>query len=298
MDPIVDKIKVERLIVYPIKSTHEIDVKESIVTHQGLMNDRILVVIRKSDNKFLTMRTHPALYEITTNFGNSKANLISIKVPNCDTVFEVNTSKEDIDESKVMDVKIQSLPARIYPVDILPLDEALSSYLKEPVFLALPYQDRLMKDYNFPKHYTKDFKETDSTHFADLAPILITSIESLEYINDIMAKKGEKPIDMICFRPNIVLSGIKKEFWEDDANRIKIGGIIFRRVKGCTRCKLTTYDIVEKKFRSSQEPLDILSKIRMDDSLDGVVFGQNYSVDLSENGNNSISLQDPVIILN
>jgi len=87
---------------------------------------------------------------------------------------------------------------------------------------------------------------------------------------------------MMNFRPSIVLSasGTKEEFWENSVNVLLINGISFRRVRGCVRCKIPSYDMEKKEFRKDKEPLRTLSEICYDDELEGTIFGQNFAVDV------------------
>mmetsp|Transcript_41716 Transcript_41716/g.138741 ORF Transcript_41716/g.138741 Transcript_41716/m.138741 type:complete len:167 (+) Transcript_41716:805-1305(+) len=50
-----------------------------------------------------------------------------------------------------------------------------------------------------------------------------------------------EPMPMGRFRPNIVAAGCAP-FEEDTWRRIRIGDMVFRVVKGCSRCKITTTD--------------------------------------------------------
>ena len=64
---------------------------------------------------------------------------------------------------------------------------------------------------------------------------------------------------------------------------------------------MTTFDNKEKKFRESNEPLTTLNQIRYDEKLEGVIFGQNFCVDLnevSEKDGNVIKVGEEVFILN
>ena len=46
---------------------------------------------------------------------------------------------------------------------------------------------------------------------------------------------------MMWFRPNLVFAG--GEAWDEDGwRRVRIGTALFRAVKGCARCVLTTID--------------------------------------------------------
>jgi uncharacterized protein len=289
------KITVTNLFTYPIKSCHENNLRSSVITPHGLLNDRKLLIINKTTLQFVTIRTHPQMYWIKTKI--FEENFCSIEIPNNEKPFLINTliDKSTLDASKILKIKIWKIPAEVYPVENEELTKALSDYLNLEVLIVLPITERKLSDFK-PKNILENFKESDTTFFADLAPILITSVESFNYLNKIVQTKGDN-LQMINFRPNIVLQGGEKEFWEDNLNKIKIGDVVLRRIKGCVRCKLTTFDIEQNKFRETREPLNILEEIRFDEKLDGVVFGQNFCVDVSEDSDNVINVGDEVVLL-
>ena len=123
-----------------------------------------------------------------------------------------------------------------------------------------------------------EFSEADDrVSFADGYPLLVTTKESLAALNDeVLASSAteREPLPMTRFRPNVVVSGL--EPWqEDDWRRIRIGDAVFRAVKGCARCVLTTID-PDTAVRE-KEPIRSLAKIRR---WDGATwFGVNLVPD-------------------
>lgn len=108
-----------------------------------------------------------------------------------------------------------------------------------------------------------DFSEpTDRVSFADGYPLLLATEESLAALNDEVlasAATGREPLPMARFRPNVVVSGVDP--WaEDDWRRIRIGDAVFRAVKGCARCVLTTID--PDTAAREKEPIASLARIR------------------------------------
>ena len=67
--------------------------------------------------------------------------------------------------------------------------------------------------------------------FSNVAPILLTSEESLTALNK---ELGDSPVDMRSFRPSIVVQGCDA-FEEDNWKTVQIGGIILRKFKDCPR---------------------------------------------------------------
>ncbi len=117
----------------------------------------------------------------------------------------------------------------------------------------------------------------DRVSFADGYPLLVATEASLAALNDVVAERSEgahPPLPMARFRPNVVIAG--SEAWaEDDWRRIQIGDAVFRAVKGCARCVITTID-PDTAVRE-KEPIASLARIRR---WDGATwFGVNLVPD-------------------
>jgi uncharacterized protein YcbX len=123
-----------------------------------------------------------------------------------------------------------------------------------------------------------DFSEpADRVSFADGYPLLVATEASLAALNDVVVERSEgthPPLPMTRFRPNVVIAG--GEAWaEDDWRRIRIGDAVFRAVKGCARCVITTID-PDSAVRE-KEPIASLARIRR---WDGATwFGVNLVPD-------------------
>ena len=108
-----------------------------------------------------------------------------------------------------------------------------------------------------------DFGEPgDRVSFADGYPLLLATEESLASLNDAVLETSQgahEALPMTRFRPNLVVRGA--EAWaEDDWRRIRVGAAVFRVVKGCARCVLTTID-PDTGLRG-KEPIASLARIR------------------------------------
>ena len=123
-----------------------------------------------------------------------------------------------------------------------------------------------------------EFSEPDDrVSFADGYPLLVATEASLAALNDVVLERSEgahPPLAMTRFRPNVVIAGT--EAWEeDDWRRIRIGDAVFRAVKGCARCVLTTID--PDTTARGKEPIASLARIRR---WDGATwFGVNLVPD-------------------
>jgi hypothetical protein len=105
---------------------------------------------------------------------------------------------------------------------------------------------------------------------ADAYPLLICSEESLEALNLRLVKKGETPVAMDRFRPNLVVKGCDA-FEEDEWKAIKIGSTILHIISSCPRCKVCNVD--QKTGKASLEPLETLSEFREFGEQDEAYFG-------------------------
>jgi uncharacterized protein YcbX len=79
-----------------------------------------------------------------------------------------------------------------------------------------------------------------ATAFADAAPYLLVSKESFEDVN----KRLEKKLEIMRFRPNIVVRGVERAWDEDDWKEIEVGSAgVFHVIARCPRCQLPKYPL-------------------------------------------------------
>jgi hypothetical protein len=92
--------------------------------------------------------------------------------------------------------------------------------------------------------------------FADSQPFLLLGEGSLADLNS----RLEEPVPMNRFRPNLVLAG-GRPFEEDEWSAFTIGDLLFKNIKPCSRCVLTTVD-QQRGVKTGKEPLSTLSLFR------------------------------------
>jgi len=93
----------------------------------------------------------------------------------------------------------------------------------------------------------------------DEAPYLLATKASLADLNGRLRQRGQPPVDMRRFRPNIVIDGLRP--WEEDSiRRVRIGGVVFHAWQRCSRCAMTTID--RDSLKRGPEPLATLSTFR------------------------------------
>lgn len=99
--------------------------------------------------------------------------------------------------------------------------------------------------------------------FADGSPLLLTNTASLDAFNDWLLESGsaEGPLQMIQFRPNLVVSGAAPWVEGEWVGRwIRIGGAVFHGAAECGRCVVATID--QETGERGQEPLRTLAARR------------------------------------
>jgi uncharacterized protein YcbX len=151
------------------------------------------------------------------------------------------------------------------------------------VYLADPTRRRPKADYSQP---------ADRVSFADGFPLLLVTEESLAELNRLMLahpQRRHRPLPMTRFRPSVVVRGAPP--WAEDRwRRVRIGEGVFRAVKGCDRCVLTTID--PDTAERGREPLRTLAAHRR--WAGKVWFGVNL---IPDTPGATIQVGDPVEIL-
>ena len=165
-----------------------------------------------------------------------------------------------------------------HPLVAVPVPEAdrwLSAALDRPAHLV-HQADPTVRPVN-PRFAHPD----DRVNLADAYPLLVTTEASLADLNERIADgrdgAGDEEIGrlpMMRFRPNLVIAGTPA--WAEDGwRRLRIGETVFRAVKGCDRCVMTTVD-PDTAVRG-KEPIATLARFRRYDKA--TWFGMNLIPD-------------------
>ena len=249
-------VSLSAIHIYPVKALGGISLSQSLVTTRGLQYDRRFLVVDKS-YKFLTQREHPKMATVWVEIENgemifSAPDMESISLPTMPIELPART------------VKVWSSESTAHPVTP-EADRWLSDYLGAKVHLLY------MPD-SAARPVSADFaKNGEIVSFADGYPFLIASEASLSDLNARIEANGGQALPMNRFRPNLVVTGCDA-FAEDRLGEITIGEAVFRAVKPCVRCQVTTTDQTDGVVRGP-EPLQTLASYR--DSANGVMFGMN-----------------------
>jgi uncharacterized protein YcbX len=263
---------ISELYVYPVKSCKGIKVASSECTVRGLKYDRCWVVVDRQ-GQFLTQKQQSTMARISQQLQMDEVGqaVVTLSAPDMPNLKLTSHLPDDAQRTQV----------KVYRMSGEGVDcgseagEWFSTYLKVPGCRVY-----YMPNYCQPRQLTTDSKyghvaqQKDEVSFADFAPYLIISKASLSDLNSRM----DKPLSIRSFRPNIVVSG-PAPFEEDSWKKFAIGEALFRKLKECGRCILTTLD-PDTGEKSGEEPLKTLRSYRLDDRY-GVApkFGMHASLD-------------------
>ncbi len=271
-------LTVTDLYRYPVKSCRGLRLATAAVEPWGLAGDRRWMIVDPS-GEVVTARERPRLLLVTPFLGDGAIRLTGPAMP--DLTVPVPPG-DDLIPVRVWDSKVLAAPADGAA------DAWLSEVAGEPVRLV--YLDDPTRRPTNPR-YSRD---GDRVSFADGYPLLLTTESSLAELNEQIAAgplAAEGPLPMRRFRPSVVVVGA--EAWAEDGWRLlQIGDVVFRAVKGCDRCVLTTID--PDTAAKGKEPIATLARSRRWDGK--VWFGINLIPDSPRNAG-SISVGDPVRIL-
>ncbi len=238
------------IIVYPIKSLGSVSLTKSYAESRGFQNDRRYMLVDEA-GRFLSQRTKPEMTKFRVFLSKSgiqvNCNGKEINIPfniHSDTFRPISIWHDQLMVPEV---------SNIY-------SEWFSNQLKMKCYLVA------MSKYTNRPVDTKYAKNNESVSFADGYPYLIIGSGSLDDLNS----RLEKPVPLNRFRPNLVIK-TNAPFLEDQFDKFQIGDAIFKTVKPCSRCIVTTID--QENGKKGKEPLATLAKYRGKENK--VNFGQN-----------------------
>jgi uncharacterized protein YcbX len=257
--------------IYPVKSLGGIRLSSAQVEERGLQHDRRWMLVDES-GLFISQRenTKMALLDVSLH---EDGLTISHRFETGNQVFvpyKPNSASYVI--VKVWDDLVNAITVST------DADAWLSEQLDQKVRIVM------MPDSTERKADPRYALNGETVSFADGYPFLLISEASLADLNS----RLEKPVEMIRFRPNFVITEASA-YEEDSWKSIQIGSIFFEGVKPCGRCILTTIDPMTGE--KGTEPLKTLAFYRKVNSK--VLFGQN----LVTKGNGVVREGDEIRLL-
>ena len=247
-------LRLSAISCYPVKSLRGHGLDRAAVEWCGLAGDRRWMVIDEA-GRFVTRREVPAMA------------LVGV-APDADGLV---LSHADHGDCRVAcpDRGASSVTARIWRDT---LDVRLAG-AEAGLFLSRVLGRRVRLAFQ----HAADSRPVDGRYgrpgehvsLADGYPLLVATTASLAALNE----RLPVPVGMERFRPNLVLDG--GIAWEEDGwRRLRIGEVVLRVAKPCSRCIITTQHPLTGARENGDEPL---STLRAMGRLlpGGIMFGVN-----------------------
>jgi len=251
--------------VYPFKSCAGTAVRQTEIDSFGIVGDRRLMVV-DSKGHFVSQRSHPRLALVRPEIRPSSFQITAPGMP------ELEIPAHPAGDGRTVSIWNDQCRA------VTTSRRAASWFAK---YLGMSCELVWMPEATVRPVDPEFGRPDDRVSFADGFPFLLLSQASLDHLND----KLERSLGMDRFRPNLVVEGCPPHA-EDAWRSLTIGNVVFRVVKPCSRCVVTTVDQATGKV--GVEPLATLAGYRRRGRA--ILFGQN----LAHDGPGRIQIGDAV----
>lgn len=261
----MSRIQVTGLFSYPVKGMRGVSHGGVVsVTARGLDLDRRFMLV-DPEGRFITQRESPELATHEVSLVDEGGPYLKIHPIRWGSLLQIpGVFNWEEGERILVTVWDDTVEAVVQNDEV---NSLLSRSLKRPVRLVyMPFATERPS-----RGQTRD-GENVLNGFADGFPFLLTSEESLDHLNGVIA--GGPRITMDRFRPNIVVSGCAEAFEEETWRVFRIGNVTLYGMKRCGRCIVTTTD-QESGERMGKEPLRALAGYRRFGN--DVCFGMNLN---------------------
>ena len=263
------------LHIYPVKSLGGIALPAAAVQHRGLQYDRRWMLV-DDQGVFVTQREIPALTGLGTALEPPFLVVFSKKNPALRVEIPLEPPVNDL---QMLEVQVwdDRCPAAVLPKTVHQWFSDLLGYSLRLVYM--PDSTQRPTDGRYAP-------AGQHVSFSDGFPFLLIGQASLDDLN------GRLPhaVPMDRFRPNFIVSG-SAPYEEDSWRDFVIGNVLFRGVKPCARCTMTTLD--QHTGARGVEPLQTLATYRR--AGQKVLFGQNV-VWLGEQSSEIVRVGDMVAV--
>jgi len=253
------------LNVYPVKSCAGVSPSDALLIETGLEFDRAWMLVG-SDGHCVSQRELPRMALIQTTLKQTE---LVLRAPG---MLALHLALDAVEQPVRVTVWDDTVAA--YDMSALAA-QWFTDFLGRPLRMARfdPEQKRLSD-----KQWTGEIDAENA--FSDGFALLVTSQASLDELNQRLQARGEEPVTLARFRPNLVLDGLDAH-GEDHLDEISFdteeGLVRLKLVKPCTRCSIP--DVNPLTGARGHEPGDTLATYRADARMGGAItFGMNAVV--------------------
>jgi MOSC domain-containing protein len=258
-------VKIEKLIVYPVKSLRGIEVDQWPLTAQGLQYDRHWMLVMPN-GRFVSQRQLPRMALINTAISNESLIISADGWGEVTLPLMASAAKESFNASIWRD-----------ECDVIEAGEEASAWLNKVLQTPKPLRlVNMAEGFIRPQSQPERFGEQTFTALADAAPYLVANSASLDRLNQQLTQQSIPAVDMRRFRPNLVISGLPA-FAEHQVQGLEHpDGLTLQLCDHCERCIMTTINPDSGEKDQNMEPFKTLTSLNpMPDNPKAAAFAVN-----------------------
>ena len=259
---------ISQMFIYPVKSCAGIEVSEAILSPAGLSHDREWLIVDQ-DGQFVTQRQIPHMVWITPRLTR-------------DALFLSAPGQQEIRIPFSLSGATKQVTVWRDTLDGDDMGDEAAQWLDK--FLAVPGKHYRLIRFS-PKASRISSREWTGeliapNMFSDGFALLVVTQRALDVFNERLMERGFDPVDMLRFRPNLVLEGLEAHA-EDELAELFLhtadGLIGFKLIKPCGRCPIPNID--PYTATSSPEVMETLADYRKLSRMhEAICFGMNAIV--------------------
>jgi uncharacterized protein YcbX len=253
-------LRLHALCIYPVKSCAGIALQRATLAATGLEYDRAWMLV-DAEGDFASQRQWPRLQLVRPSF---EGDTLLLQAPDMLPL--------------ALPLQVQGSPrqVKVWDDEVTALDQGdaaahwFEAVVGQPLRLVRfdPAQRRLSE-----AKWSAGVEAENA--FSDGFPLLVASTASLAELNARLAARGQPPVTLERFRPNLVLDGLEDGHGEDFIDTLDFeGGVQLKLVKPCVRCSIPNVDPATAE--RGHEPGDTLAGYRADARMKGrITFAMN-----------------------
>jgi hypothetical protein len=261
---------ISQLIIYPVKSCAPVLLKRALLTDQGLDLDRAWMVVDER-GQFLSQRQYPRLALVQPQLRLSD---LVLRAPG---MLALHLSLDGVEQAAKVSLWDEA-------IDAWDMGDLAAQWFSD--FLGCPARlVRFDPQFERPSERRWTGGQTVLNPFTDGFPLMLLGQPSVDGLNARLQAAGHDPVELLRFRPNIVLSAAGEPGWgAHDEDRVEVlqietgqGSIRLKSAKPCSRCQMV--DVDPQTAQTATHVLSTLRGYRRDPRLDGAIsFGVNLMV--------------------
>ncbi|GAA5843085.1 hypothetical protein JCM5353_000910 [Sporobolomyces roseus] len=295
----VRKAKLGTLLLYPIKSCASQSILPETspegwpITSTGLLYDREFMLVDPSSGKALSQKKYPRMALIKPSIDLERG-VLTVKAKGMEDLVLPLPELAGFGTPPLSSTSSDGDSLDNDPKSTLLCGDLVTSSRVSPLadrwfasFLNLPHiQLRRLPLDSTSRHAHFDSSPSSlptvplPLRLSNESPFLLVTESSVRQVNEWISTTSTDQVHHSAFRPNLIIddldlleAGQVDAFWEDAADLVKIGELVFANLGRCRRCLMVGINQVTGE--RTKEPLSTLSKHRKSTKNGRVEFGSH-----------------------